>query len=60
MQPALYGKIKERRETEGEWLIGENIQNIPYLSIVVADYKIRQKCVMHLLMKFNARRRAVA
>ena len=38
MQTALYGKIKERR---GEWLIGANTQNIPYLSIVAAQYKTK-------------------
>ena len=26
MQTALYGKIKERRETGGEWLIEANTQ----------------------------------
>ena len=34
MQTALYGKIKEGRETGGEWLTGANTQNIPYFSIV--------------------------
>ena len=27
MQAALYGQIKERRETGDEWLIGANTQN---------------------------------
>ena len=30
MQTALYGKIKERRERRGEWLIGAQTQNVPY------------------------------
>ena len=30
MQTVLYGKLKERRETGGEWLIGAKTQNIPY------------------------------
>ena len=38
MQTALYGKIKERK---GEWLIGENTQNVPYLSIVATQHKTR-------------------
>ena len=38
MQTALYGKIKERR---GEWLIGANTQNVPYLSIVATQYKTK-------------------
>ena len=40
MQTALYGKIKERR---GEWLIGANTQNEPYLSILATQQnKTRQ------------------
>ena len=42
MQTALYGKIKERK---GEWLIGANIQNVLYLSIVATQQKTRQRCV---------------
>ena len=38
MQTALSGKIKGRR---GEWLIGANTQNVPYLSIVAAQYKTK-------------------
>ena len=45
MQTALHGKIKERRETGGEWLIGANTQNILYLSIVATQYKTRQRRV---------------
>ena len=43
MQTALYGKIKERRKTRGECLIGVSTQNIPYLSIVATQDKTRQK-----------------
>ena len=57
MQTALYGKTKERR---GEWLIGGNTQNKPYLSIVPTPHKTRQRRVRHLLMGVNARRRAGA
>ena len=41
MQTALYGKIKEKREVEGEWLIGANTQNISYLLIVATQRKAR-------------------
>ena len=41
MQTALNGKIKERR---GEWLIGVNTQNVPYLSIVATQHHTRKKC----------------
>ena len=41
MQTALHGKIKERR---GEWLIGVNTQNVPYLSIVATQHHTRKKC----------------
>ena len=40
MQTTLYGKTKERI---GEWLIGANTQNIPYLSIVATQHKTRQR-----------------
>ena len=40
MQTALYGKIKERR---GEWLIGANSQNVPYLSIVATQTQNKTK-----------------
>ena len=43
MQTGLYGKINERRETGGEWRIGENTQNIPYLSIAAPEHKTRQR-----------------
>ena len=56
MQTALYGKIKERRETEGKWLIGANTQNIAYLSIVATQHKTRQKRVRRLLMWVKARK----
>ena len=39
MQTALYGKINKRR---GEWLIRTNTENVPYLSIVATQHKIRQ------------------
>ena len=53
MQTALYGKIKESR---GEWLIGANIQNEPYLSIVTTQHKTRQRRVRCLLMRGKVRR----
>ena len=49
MQTAFYGKIKERREMGGEWWIGENTQNIHYLSTVATEHKTRQRCIKHLL-----------
>ena len=57
MQTAFYGKIKERR---GKWLIGANTQNVPYLSIVAAQHKTKQRCVRHLLIRVKVRRRACA
>ena len=42
MQTDFYGKIKERR---GEWLIGANTENVPYLSIVATQQKTRQRHV---------------
>ena len=54
MQTALYGKIKERR---GEWLIGANTQNVPYLSIVGTQHKTRQRRVKLLLIRVKAHRR---
>ena len=41
MQTVLYGKLKERRETGGEWLIGAKTQNIPYLSIAATQHNTR-------------------
>ena len=52
MQTASYGKINERR---GEWLIGANTQNIPYLSFVATQHKTRQRRVRRLLMRVKAR-----
>ena len=52
MQTALYGKIKERRETGNEWLIGANTQNITYLSIVTTQ----QSRVRFLLMRIETRK----
>ena len=43
MQTAFHGKIKERRETRGEWYIGVNTQNIPYLSIIATKHKTQDK-----------------
>ena len=54
MQTALYGKIKERR---GERLIGENTQNVSYLSIVATQPKTRQRRMRHLLIRVKAGRR---
>ena len=42
MQTDFYGKIKVRR---GEWLIGANTENVPYLSIVATQHKTRQRHV---------------
>ena len=42
METALYGKIKERKKTREEWLIGANTQNIPYLSIAVTTQDKKQ------------------
>ena len=44
MQTALYGKTKERRETEGEWLIGANTQIIRSLSIVARQQDQTKAC----------------
>ena len=51
MQTAVYGKIKESRETGGEWIIGTNTQNIPYFSIVATQHKTNQRRVRRLLMR---------
>ena len=51
MQTTLYGKIKKRR---GEWLIGTNTQNVPYLSIVATQNKTRQRRVRRLMIKAKA------
>ena len=55
MQTALYGKIKENREVESEWLIGANTQNISYLLIVATQHKTRQRHLRRLLMRVKAR-----
>ena len=52
---ALYGEIKDRRETKSEWLIGVHTQNILYLSIVTTQHSIRQRRVRRLLMRVKAR-----
>ena len=41
MQATLYCKIKEKRETGVERLIGANTQNIPDLSIVATQHKTK-------------------
>ena len=51
---ALYGEIKDRRETKSEWLIGEHTQNVLYLSIVTTQHSIRQRRVRRLLMRVKA------
>ena len=56
MQTALYGEIKENRETGGEWLIGANTQDIPYFSIVATQDKTRQRRVRRLLMRVKTRK----
>ena len=53
---ALYGEIKERRQTGGEWLIGAHTQNIPYLLLVTTQDK-RQRRIRCLLMRVKAPRR---
>ena len=55
MPTALYGLNKKRRS---EWLIGANIQNVPYLSIVDTKRMTRQRCVRGLLIRVKVRRRA--
>ena len=55
MQTSLYGKIKEKREVESEWLIGANTQNISYLLIVATQHKTRQRHLRRLLMRVKAR-----
>ena len=54
MQTALYGKIKERR---GEWLIGANTQNVPYLSTVATQHNTRKRRVRRLLIRVKPHRR---
>ena len=49
------GKIKGRRETRSEWLIGVHTQNIPYLSIVTTQHNTRQRHLRRLLMRVKAR-----
>ena len=53
MQTTLYGKIKERR---GEWLIGVNTKNVPYLSIAATQHKTRQRRIRHLSIRVKGRR----
>ena len=48
MSTVLYGKIKKKR---GEWLIGANTQNVPYLSIVATQHKTRKKARKALIDK---------
>ena len=48
---ALYGKIKEERETKAEWLIRVQTQNVFYLSIVITQIKTKQSPVRRLLMR---------
>ena len=57
MQIALNVKIKERT---GEWLIGANTQNVPYLSIVVRQDKTKQRSVRRLLISVKVCRCASA
>ena len=40
---ALYSKIKERRETEGESLNGEHTLNIPYVWIATTQDKTKAR-----------------
>ena len=61
---ALYVKIKKRRETRAERLIGVHTQNIPYLSTVTTQHKTKaHKALMrirHLFMRIKMRRCAGA
>ena len=54
----MYGKIKQRRHTGCEWLIGVYTQNTPYLSTVPSQHKTRQRRVRDLLRRIKARRHA--
>ena len=58
MQKPLLSKIKVNRDMEGEWLIGVNMQNIPYFSIVATQHKRRKRCVKCLLMRVKLRKYA--
>ena len=40
MQTAFCSEIKERR---GEWLIGANMQNVPYLSVKTTQHKTKAR-----------------
>ena len=42
-QTALYDKIKERRETGGEWLIGARAQNVPFICSYTTQDKIKAR-----------------
>ena len=59
MQTALYGKIKEKREVEGEWLIGAKTQNMLmcgkmlYLLIEKKHGHRRRRQFNSYLCKFN-------
>ena len=53
---ALHGKMKERRETWGEWLIGAHVQNIPYLLTVTTQHNTRERHIKHLLIRVNVHR----
>ena len=44
----LYGKIKEKKETNGEWLIGVHSQNVFYLPTVT----IAQRTTGNLVNSF--------
>ena len=44
----------------GEWLIGVDMQNIPYFSIVATQDKRRQRRVKCLLMRVKVRKCAGA
>ena len=60
VKTALYDEISERRNTKGEWLLGVDTQNVPYLLVVTTQDKTRQRHVRHLLMTLKARSHAGA
>ena len=56
MQTALYGKIKEGRETGHEWLIGVNTKDTLPFNCSNTTHKTRQRHVTRLFMSTKARK----